>query len=297
MARRKVSGGRYELDEPALGRGGMAEVYVGRDIKLERQVAVKFVRFLDDRPEPESVRRFVRDSRIIARLEHPGVPAFYDVGTHEDRPYLVMQRVRGISVSDLVADQGPLPIRRATAIAAQTCSVLLVAYQESLVPRDLKPSNLMLCPDGTLKRVRGRPRLARLLPDHLRGRRPRYADLHGARAGRGQPQGAAHGPVRARLHALRDAGRAPGLRSLNAVRPREAGCAASAKTRAGATACIPPELDRLVSELLEKRPEDRPSDADEASPRLFPFVRELTPLPGRSTRRPRRTRCACMPTL
>src|SRR5690606_40305597 len=92
------------------GPGRMGEVWAGRDVRLEREVAVKFVRFPPGQRDEELVRRFVRESRIIARLEHPGVPAVYDVGTHDGRPYLVMQRIRGISVADLNAEYAPLPI-------------------------------------------------------------------------------------------------------------------------------------------------------------------------------------------
>src|SRR5690606_38415990 len=110
VAARRLINHRYELDELPLARGGMGEVWTGRDIKLERQVAVKFLRFPDGRPDQELARRFVRESRITARLEHPGVPAIYDVGNHDGRPYLVMQRVHGISVADLNAEQAPLPV-------------------------------------------------------------------------------------------------------------------------------------------------------------------------------------------
>lgn len=101
MATKTLINHRYELDELPLARGGMGEVWTGRDVRLEREVAVKFIRFPDDQPDQELVRRFVRESRITARLEHPGVPAVYDVGTHDGRPYLVMQRIRGVSVADL----------------------------------------------------------------------------------------------------------------------------------------------------------------------------------------------------
>src|SRR5690606_15831866 len=99
----------------------------------------------------ELVRRFVRESRITARLEHPGVPAVYDVGTHDGRPYIVMQYVQGISVADLIAEFGPLPVGWAAAIAAQACAVLAVAHRAPLVHRDLKPANLMLEADGGVK--------------------------------------------------------------------------------------------------------------------------------------------------
>ncbi len=284
MARKKVIGGRYELEEPPLGRGGMAEVYVGRDIKLEREVAVKFVRFPDNRPDPELVRRFVRESRITARLEHPGVPAVYDVGTHEDRPYLVMQRVRGISVSDLVAEQGPLPIGWAAAIAAQACSVLSVAHRESLVHRDLKPSNLMLCPDGTLKVLDfglavalDRPDFSQITHTGVALGTPAYMAPEQIEANLSTPRTDLYGLGCTLYEMLTGhqvfSGSTPYMLMRLAVehRPRPV------RERRPE---VPPELDRLVSELLEKRPEDRPRDADEVFARLLPFVRELTPLPG-----------------
>ncbi|HZM77831.1 MAG TPA: serine/threonine-protein kinase, partial [Candidatus Limnocylindrales bacterium] len=143
--------GRYELEDLPIARGGMGEVWIGRDVKLEREVAVKFIRFPEGHPDKDLVRRFVRESRITARLEHPGVPAVYDVGTHENRPFLVMQRIRGISVADLIAEHGALPIGWAAAIAAQACAVLSVAHQASLIHRDLKPANLMLDREGCVK--------------------------------------------------------------------------------------------------------------------------------------------------
>jgi serine/threonine protein kinase len=76
----RVVDGRYELDPLPLGKGGMGEVWGARDTRLDRRVAIKFIRFPDDADGPELVRRFERESRITARLEHPGVPAVYDSG-------------------------------------------------------------------------------------------------------------------------------------------------------------------------------------------------------------------------
>jgi eukaryotic-like serine/threonine-protein kinase len=109
VARGRVLHDRYELDELPVGRGGMGEVWLGRDVKLDREVAVKLNRFPDDANDPDLVRRFVRESRITALLEHPGVPAVYDMGTHEGRPSMVVERIRGISVADVVAEHGPCP--------------------------------------------------------------------------------------------------------------------------------------------------------------------------------------------
>src|SRR5690606_37006782 len=146
MKQRTIGNGRYELRP--LAQGGMGEVWVGRDTRLDREVAVKFVRFADNVSKDEIVRRFVRESRITARLRHPGVPVIFDVGTENGKPYLVMERVHGISIRDLLAKQDRLSIGWAATIAAQTCAVLAAAHRESLVHRDLKPGNLMLEPGG-----------------------------------------------------------------------------------------------------------------------------------------------------
>lgn len=88
---------RYELQVMPLARGGMGEVWEGWDTTLDRAVAVKFVRFPDGVADEEFVRRFMREARATARLQHPGVPAVFDIGTEDGRPFLVMQRIRGRS--------------------------------------------------------------------------------------------------------------------------------------------------------------------------------------------------------
>ncbi|MFC4059537.1 hypothetical protein ACFOWE_14630 [Planomonospora corallina] len=108
----RVIGGRYELDPLFRCRGGMGEVRFGVDKRLVRSVAVKSIR-VDRLPDGKSgrelIQRFVRESRITARLEHPGVPAVHDCGTHGDQLYLVMQRVEGCPVSTLL-DETEVPV-------------------------------------------------------------------------------------------------------------------------------------------------------------------------------------------
>lgn len=143
---------RYELTYP-LGHGGMGEVWGGFDEKLDRPVAIKFLRKLTI-PENErdnAVERFMREARVTARLDHPGVPSVHDVGHHGDDVYIVMQLVPGLLLSDLIAERGRLAVPWAAAIGAQICSVLAVAHAASLVHRDLKPQNLMVTPTGSVK--------------------------------------------------------------------------------------------------------------------------------------------------
>jgi serine/threonine-protein kinase len=141
-----LAGGRYRLDEP-LGRGGMATVYLAHDEELRRPVAVKL---LAESLAGDTVfrERFLREARLAARLSHPNVVSVYDAGEAEDgRPYIVMEYVPGRTLEGL----GPLPAGEAVALALQACRGLAHAHEQGLVHRDVKPQNLLLRDDGTLK--------------------------------------------------------------------------------------------------------------------------------------------------
>jgi eukaryotic-like serine/threonine-protein kinase len=141
-----VGGGRYRLERP-LGHGGMASVHLARDAELDRPVAVKVL--------AESLagdtafrKRFLREARLAARLSHPNVVAVYDAGDEDGgRPYIVMEYVDGTTLEG----RGPLPPREAVALAVQACHGLAHAHAAGLVHRDVKPHNLLLRTDGTLK--------------------------------------------------------------------------------------------------------------------------------------------------
>jgi serine/threonine protein kinase len=144
--------GRYELTEP-VGSGGMGQVWAGYDERLDRPVAVKFLRpgLAVETDRHDVVERFRREARITARLDHPGVPTVHDAGVVGDELYIVMQLVPGTLFADLIAENGPLPVPWVAAIGAQICSVLAAAHAASLVHRDLKPTNLILGPTGLVK--------------------------------------------------------------------------------------------------------------------------------------------------
>ncbi|MFI8944724.1 protein kinase [Streptomyces syringium] len=138
---------RYRLGD-LLGRGGMGEVWRAHDEVLGRQVAVKLL--LGDDGDESSAARFRMEAQTAARLNHPQVVAVYDFGAWEGRFYLVMELVQGPSLADLSA-RGAFAPERVADIAAQAASGLAAAHRQGVVHRDVKPGNLMLDADGTLK--------------------------------------------------------------------------------------------------------------------------------------------------
>ncbi len=144
----RVLSGRYELLR-ILGRGGMAEVYAARDQTLGREVAVKLLleRFRDD---AGFTRRFQDEARNVARLNHPNLVAVYDTGADQGQPYIVMELVRGRSMQQAIASGG-LTEDRAIEVVADVCSALSYAHSQNLIHRDIKPGNILLAEDGTVK--------------------------------------------------------------------------------------------------------------------------------------------------
>ena len=139
--------GRYVL-EAVLGSGAMGDVWQGTDRQLDRPVAVKVMR--DRLADP---RRFRREARIAARLQHPGITVVHDVGTHDGQPFIVMELLHG---SDLAAVLGRtpgrrLPVEMAVELIAQAAAALRVAHSAHIIHRDLKPANLFRQDDGFLK--------------------------------------------------------------------------------------------------------------------------------------------------
>ncbi|CAN5822403.1 serine/threonine-protein kinase [soil metagenome] len=136
---------RYELGQP-LGRGGMATVYEAHDKLLDRAVAVKLLR-LDG--EATARKRFAAEARATASLTHPHAVAVYDVSTADDRPFIVMELVRGNTLEDELADRGRLEAGQVVAIGSQVLAALHAAHRRGLVHRDVKPANILL-PDGVV---------------------------------------------------------------------------------------------------------------------------------------------------
>jgi serine/threonine protein kinase len=141
--------GRYRI-ERTLGRGGMATVFLAHDAELHRQVAVKVL--ADDLSGDEAFRnRFLRESRLAARLSHPNVVQVFDAGEVAGQPYIVMEYVRGETVADLLSRRRKVSPAEAVALVADACDGLQHAHEHGLVHRDVKPQNLLVRDDGCVK--------------------------------------------------------------------------------------------------------------------------------------------------
>jgi Tol biopolymer transport system component len=127
----------------------MGEVYRARDPRLGRDVAIKVIGG-EGPPAPERLRRFEQEARSVAALQHPHILAVHDLGTHEGRPYLVLELLEGETLRERLS-HGPLPMRKAVEIAVQICDGLAAAHAHGVVHRDLKPENVFLVREGGVK--------------------------------------------------------------------------------------------------------------------------------------------------
>jgi eukaryotic-like serine/threonine-protein kinase len=134
---------RYRIDD-LIDRGGMADVYRGRDVRLERDVAVKVLR------EVEHERRFAAEARTLARLQHPNLVRLLDAGTDNGDAFLVLELLDGATVRELL-DGGALPSDRVARIGGETATALAYIHGQGIVHRDVKPSNLMLDDYGSIR--------------------------------------------------------------------------------------------------------------------------------------------------
>ncbi|MCH7958815.1 MAG: SUMF1/EgtB/PvdO family nonheme iron enzyme [Candidatus Hydrogenedentes bacterium] len=133
-----------------LGKGGMGIVFKARDLSLRREVALKFL------PESLSsdediVKRFAREARAAARLNHPNIVTIYGVGRFEDTFYIAMEYVEGMALDALIAKKGKVDVRRAVEIARDAAEALAEAHAHGIVHRDIKPQNIMLTKTGRVK--------------------------------------------------------------------------------------------------------------------------------------------------
>jgi Protein kinase domain len=286
--------------EAVIGGGSFGTVYRGRQLGLDRQVALKVPTY-EIAADPVQARRFAREARAAARIVHPGVVAIYAVGELDDgRPYLAMQLIDGKPLDRILAD-GPLPAVRALRIARNIASALSETHAADVVHRDLKPTNIMWRRDrnGDDQITLVDFGIAVCRPSNADSTRLTTAGLIGTPHYMSPEQ--AQGEqvdARADLYALGcilfelvtgttpfdGSGFEVLLAHLGQPAPR-------ARAR---HAVAPVVVDRLIASLMQKKPEDRPSSADAVVAMIDDAIAELTGLRDRrtagTTRRTARTR-------
>ena len=260
----------------------MSEVHRGKDVVLERPVAIKL---LLDHGDPRSVARFEQEAQILARLQHPNVITVFDMGVDGGDRFIVMELVEGPTLRELLEAEGRLTPERAGEIASPLASALGFAHIKGVIHRDVKPSNVLLPPDGGVKLAD--MGIARLLspealtatlsvrgtagyisPEQVRGDRvDARADLYSLGcvlfemlAGRTPFEGDLAALSYAHTHTP-----APRVRSINPD--------------------VPAAMDELVAAMLEKDPAKRPSTGEEVQRSLADAMGQEPVVPNEVTER------------
>ncbi len=140
---------RYRI-EKKIASGGMADIYLGEDLKLDRKVAVKVLspNYAGDR---NFVARFKREAQILTKLDHANIVDIYDWGKFDNSYYIVMEYVQGISLKELIERKGSIDPDIAGNYVIQICDALSVAHKNNLIHRDIKPQNILITPDDIVK--------------------------------------------------------------------------------------------------------------------------------------------------
>jgi len=291
--------GPYEVIE-LVATGGMGQVYMARDTRLGREVAIKILPPALAGDE-DRLRRFEQEARAAGMLNHPNIMAIYDVGTHEGSPFVVSEMLRGQTLRELLDDSALTP-RKAVDLTIQVALGLDAAHAKGIVHRDLKPDNLFITDEGLLK-----------ILDFGLAKLTGSARL-GALAGEGKPQTTEAGivfgtagymsPEQVRgkdvdhrsdifavgtiLYEMVTGNRAfaapTPVETLNAILKDEP----QALAEAGGT--LPPVLDRIMRRCLEKRPEERFQSARDLAYALQAVTDLKMPVPEQVARRRSRAR-------
>jgi beta-lactam-binding protein with PASTA domain/predicted Ser/Thr protein kinase len=280
-----VIGDRYRI-EARIGSGGMAEVYRGVDPVLNRTVAIKVLlpQFARD---ASFVERFRREAQAAARLNHPNIVSVYDTGADGDTQYIVMEFIEGRTLAEFLdAGRRPTPVQAAE-IAQKVCSALTAAHSQGVIHRDIKPGNIMVTREGTVKVMDFG--IARITSGVETA--PQTSAVLGT-ASYLSPEQAQGGPLDARtdIYSLGTvlyemlAGRPPFMgESPVAVAYKQVNEAPIPPSQINAD--IPPRLDAVVMRALSKNPANRYQTAKEFSEDLERVIKgqdvQATPLmPG-----------------
>lgn len=273
-----VLGGRYALRE-RIASGGMGDVWEGRDEVLSRDVAVKVLRPGTD--EEVFARRFRSEALYAANLSHPNVATVLDYGEDEPFAYLVLELVPGEPLSAMVQREGAMDPGQVASIMAQAALALGAAHEAGVVHRDVKPANILVTPDGTVKltdfgiaravdgsgetqtgEVLGTPHY--LSPEQALGERATGAsDLYALGI-------VAHEMLTGRRPFDKGTPVATALAQVNEPPPP-------------LPPHVPTELRALIEECLAKKPEDRPASARELGERLGLATSELPAASGQAS--------------
>lgn len=149
MSSNNMIANRYEVVSH-IGQGGMADVFLAVDTILNRQVAVKILR-ADLSTDAVSILRFEREAQAAASLAHPNIVEIYDVGDYKGHHYIVMEYVAGKTLKQVIRSRGPLVNEEAVDIMKQLCSAVAEAHHRGIIHRDIKPQNIIVKADGSLK--------------------------------------------------------------------------------------------------------------------------------------------------
>ena len=145
----KTLNGRYKI-QILIGTGGMAAVYLAKDLILDRLVAIKVLR-LDFRQNNDAMRRFRREALSATQLTHPNIVGVYDVGQSQEMNYIVMEYVEGTDLKDYIRQRGALHPIEAVRIMMQIVSAIAAAHQNRIIHRDIKPQNILIDREGNVK--------------------------------------------------------------------------------------------------------------------------------------------------
>jgi serine/threonine protein kinase len=143
--------GKYDVID-VVGRGGMGVVYRAKDPFLDRMVAIKIMT-ISYTDQPDLLQRFYREAKATANLQHPNIVTVYELGEHEGSPYLAMQYLEGASLDSILRAGQPLSLLQKIDIIIEACHGLSYAHQKGIVHRDIKPGNIMVLKDASVKIV------------------------------------------------------------------------------------------------------------------------------------------------